>query len=147
MGETIQRAPCGAAAAAGRKAPAEGADERPRPRRKVFRPDRVAVATLTGEDIDACFGRTESFQIYDLVQDEGGFSYSLSGSRPGPRPCRGREHDQALLEETAELLKDCGMVLAGRIGPGAAKALSDRGVMGLSAPLSVKDALRRLAAG
>jgi predicted Fe-Mo cluster-binding NifX family protein len=118
-----------------------------RPKRKAYRPDKVAVATDSGEYIDACFGKTESFLIYGLKQRDGdnAYSYELIEKRAGPKPCKDRTHDLNVLEETAELLKDCGMVLAGRIGPAAVKALSDRGVMGLSAPLRLEEALKRLA--
>jgi predicted Fe-Mo cluster-binding NifX family protein len=120
-------------------------EPRPKPRRKIFRPEKVAIATETGENIDACFGRTGSFLIYGLVKKGENYAYELIERRPGPKPCRNKSHDQNVLENSADLLSDCGMVLAGRIGPAAVKALSDRGVMGLSVPLSLKDALRRLA--
>jgi predicted Fe-Mo cluster-binding NifX family protein len=105
----------------------------------------VAVATDSGVSIDACFGRTESFLIYRLSEDGDGARYELEETRPGPRPCRDKSHDESVLDATAELLKDCGMVLAGKIGPGAVKALSDRGIVGLAAPLGLEDALKRLA--
>jgi predicted Fe-Mo cluster-binding NifX family protein len=116
-----------------------------KPRRRAFRPDRVAVATMSGTDIDACFGKTDYFLIYELVEKNESYSYELLERRPGPKPCRDRTHDENILEETAELLKDCNMVLAGRIGPHAQRALSDRGVMALAAPISLSAALSRLA--
>ncbi|MDR1081691.1 MAG: hypothetical protein LBQ79_12225 [Deltaproteobacteria bacterium] len=114
-------------------------------RRRAYRPERVAVATESGVSIDACFGRTGSFRIYRLSEDGEGSRYELEETRPGPVPCRDRSHDDGVLDATAELLKDCGMVLAGKIGPAAVKALSDRGIVGLAAPLELEDALRRLA--
>jgi predicted Fe-Mo cluster-binding NifX family protein len=95
--------------------------------------------------IDACFGRAQSFLIYALAGKDGARSYELLETRPGPKPCRDRSHDQDILGRAAGLLSDCGMVLAGRIGPAAAKALADRGVMGLAVPLGIDEALRRLA--
>jgi predicted Fe-Mo cluster-binding NifX family protein len=105
----------------------------------------VAVASDSGDTIDACFGRTGSFRIYRLAEDAGGCRYEFAETRPGPKPCRDKSHDEELLSRTAELLKDCGMVLAGRIGPGAVRALSDRGIVGLAVPLEIEDALKRLA--
>jgi predicted Fe-Mo cluster-binding NifX family protein len=105
----------------------------------------VAVATDGGVDIDACFGRTESFRIYRLAEDGDGARYEFEETRQGPKPCRDKSHDEGVLDAAAELLKDCGMVLAGKIGPAAVKALSDRGIVGLAAPLNMEDALRRLA--
>ncbi|MDR2405840.1 MAG: hypothetical protein LBE27_05660 [Deltaproteobacteria bacterium] len=116
-------------------------------KRKVFRPERVAIATESKKYIDACFGRTESFQIYQLREQNGAYSYEFLESRPGIKPCRDKTHDQGALEETSELLMDCAMVLAGRMGPAAVKALSERGIMGMAVPLELEDALRRLARG
>ncbi|MDR1658353.1 MAG: hypothetical protein LBT47_12535 [Deltaproteobacteria bacterium] len=116
-----------------------------RPVRGPYRPQKLAVATETGENIDACFGRTDNFRIYRLNLTDGPPHYELEEIRPGPKPCRDKTHDLEMLDRTAELLSDCGMVLAGRIGPAAVKALSDRGVLGLSAALSIDEALKRLA--
>jgi predicted Fe-Mo cluster-binding NifX family protein len=118
---------------------------RPQARRDAYRPDRLAVATDSGTDIDACFGKTEKFLIYKLTVDGESSSYEFLETRPGPRPCRDGEHDQGVLEASAEILKDCGLVLAGRVGPAAVKALSDRGVMALAARLPIDEALSRLA--
>jgi predicted Fe-Mo cluster-binding NifX family protein len=118
---------------------------RPQARRGPFRPQRLALATESGKNIDACFGKTAQFLIYELRTEEMGFFYDFLETRPGPRPCRDQGHDQAVLEESAELLRDCGLVLAGRIGPAALKVLSDRGIMGLAAPLPINEALKRLA--
>jgi predicted Fe-Mo cluster-binding NifX family protein len=111
---------------------------------KSFRPEKLAIASETGENIDACFGRVEQFRIYRLTGSEGNYGYELEEIRPGPHPCQEKTHDLQILDQTAELLSDCEMVLAGRIGPAAIQALSQRGVMGLAASLSVKEALRRL---
>ncbi|MDR3135745.1 MAG: hypothetical protein LBU69_06610 [Deltaproteobacteria bacterium] len=113
--------------------------------KKRYRPKRVAVASETGENIDACFGRVESFRVYRLVEGESDPSYELEETRKGPHPCQDKQHNQEILSMTAELLSDCGMVLAGRIGPAAIQALSERGVLGLAASLPIEEALRRLA--
>jgi predicted Fe-Mo cluster-binding NifX family protein len=106
----------------------------------------VAVASETGEHIDACFGRTGCFRIYALADDGGVPAYVPLETRPGPKPCRDREHDLESLSACADLLSDCGMVLAGRIGPAAIQILASRGILGLSVRLPLDEALRRLAA-
>jgi predicted Fe-Mo cluster-binding NifX family protein len=116
-----------------------------KPKRAAYRPDKVAIASETGQYIDACFGKTESFRIYRLVKEGDAYCYKLDELRSAPRLCRDKSHDLDVLESSAELLKDCQMVLAGKIGPAAVKALSDRGVMGLAAPLLLDDALKKLA--
>jgi predicted Fe-Mo cluster-binding NifX family protein len=118
--------------------------EKTKPKRKSYRPGRVAIATDSGKFIDACFGRTDKFLIYELRERDGEYSYEFLEARNGPKPCRDKSHDQSILEESARLLTDCGMVLSGKIGPGAVKALSDRGIMGIAIPLEIDDALKRL---
>jgi predicted Fe-Mo cluster-binding NifX family protein len=103
------------------------------------------VASETGENIDACFGKTGNFRIYQLTGEGEEQAYELLEVRPGPRPCQEGSHDEAVLDASAEILKDCDMVLAGRVGPAAVKALADRGVMALAAHLPITDALKRLA--
>jgi predicted Fe-Mo cluster-binding NifX family protein len=49
-----------------------------------------------------------------------------------------------MLEQTIELVADCDLVLAGRIGPRALRQLEERGVAGLAAHLEINEALRRL---
>jgi predicted Fe-Mo cluster-binding NifX family protein len=118
--------------------------QKPQFNRKSYRPERVAIATDSGEYIDACFGRTENFLIYELKLNDGEYSNEMIEERLGPKPCRDRTHDQSVLDETAELLSDCGMVLSGRIGPSAVMALSQRGIMGIAVPIKIEDALKRL---
>jgi predicted Fe-Mo cluster-binding NifX family protein len=103
------------------------------------------VASETGQNIDACFGRVDKFLIYQLIQSENGPTYEFVEERAGPCPCQDKKHDQALLSQRADLLSDCGLVLAGRIGPAASQALSERGLLALSAHLPIKEALKKLA--
>jgi predicted Fe-Mo cluster-binding NifX family protein len=110
-------------------------------RKKISNPQKVAVATDSGEIIDACFGRVKEFKIYKSTPD----GYQLEEVRPGPSPCREQSHDMDILLKTASLLSDCQLVLAGRIGPAAIQALSDIGVTGLAVNLSVEEALKKLA--
>ena len=106
------------------------------------RPALVAIASRTGERIDECFGRAASYRIYEA--DAGG-GYRLAEVRPGLSPCEDRRHDLGRLAETAELLSDCGLVLAGRIGPGAMRALAGLGVAALPVgDMEVEEALIRL---
>ncbi|MDR1577738.1 MAG: hypothetical protein LBT86_05890 [Deltaproteobacteria bacterium] len=121
------------------------AETHPPQSRRPYRPEKLAVASETGENIDACFGKTGNFRIYALKTDGDALGYELIEIRPGPQPCQEHHHDQAVLEASAELLKDCGLVLAGRIGPAAVKALADRGVMSLATLLPIEDALKKLA--
>jgi predicted Fe-Mo cluster-binding NifX family protein len=111
------------------------------PRKKIVNPDKVAVATDSGTCIDACFGRVKEFRIYGAGPE----GYRLLEIRPALAPCRDKNHDLSVLNRTAELLSDCQLVLAGRIGPAALGALADRGVMGLAVHLPIDEALTKLA--
>ncbi|MDR2392379.1 MAG: hypothetical protein LBE84_11965 [Planctomycetota bacterium] len=105
-------------------------------------PARVAVASKTGERIDECFGRAAQYRIYGKRPGGG---YRLAETRPGPAPCRDQWHDPENLARAVELLSDCGLVLAGRIGPEAMRRLAERGTAGLAVNgLGVGEALERL---
>jgi predicted Fe-Mo cluster-binding NifX family protein len=116
-----------------------------KPKRAAYRPNKVAMASETGRYIDACFGKTESFRVYRLVKEGEEYRYVPDELRSAPKLCRDNSRDPDVLESSAELLKDCEMVLAGKMGPAAVKALSERGVMGLAAPLPLEEALKKLA--
>ncbi|MDR1871646.1 MAG: hypothetical protein LBS60_06915 [Deltaproteobacteria bacterium] len=115
------------------------------PIRPRFKPQKLAVATDSGDNIDACFGKTDKFLIYELKTSPDFSVYELAETRPGPRPCQEGSHDIAVLEASAALLADCDLVLAGRVGPAAVKVLADRGVMALAVHLPIDEALRKLA--
>lgn len=103
-------------------------------------PPRVAVASQDGRFIDECFGRARQYRIYQA----GPRGYQLAGIRTSPIPCREQHHDERLLAQAIELLADCGLVLAGRIGPQALRQLQARGMAGLTVHLEINEALRRL---
>jgi predicted Fe-Mo cluster-binding NifX family protein len=107
---------------------------------RYIKPERIAIATESGEFVDACFGKVNQYRIY--VRTEEG--YRLEEIRPGLSLCQDKHHDQDLLQRTAELLSDCQMVLAGRIGPAAIQALSSKGVTGLAVSISLNEALEKL---
>ncbi|MDR2352496.1 MAG: hypothetical protein LBF22_04910 [Deltaproteobacteria bacterium] len=117
----------------------------PSRKRQIFRPQRLAIASLTGDAIDSCFGKTTSFRIYDLVEDGGPRTYQFKEQRECKITCEDKTHNLDVLKETAKLLSDCEMVLAGRIGPAALQELNDLGIMGLAVPLPLEKVLKKLA--
>ncbi|MDR1397722.1 MAG: hypothetical protein LBJ14_08325 [Desulfarculales bacterium] len=103
-------------------------------------PARVAVASKDGFSIDECFGRAGQYRIYEACAE----GYRLAEIRPGIMPCRQQCRDDAAMTRAADLLADCDLVLAGRIGPQALRQLKKRGVLGLAVNLKIGDALERL---
>jgi predicted Fe-Mo cluster-binding NifX family protein len=101
---------------------------------------KVGIASWDGEHISQHFGRAEQFVIYEIDSD----SYNYLETRVNDPGCNGRQHNENLLEQSAELLSDCAIVLVSRIGPGARALLASRGILAMEAPTSIEDALERL---
>ncbi|MDR0882125.1 MAG: hypothetical protein LBP55_06245 [Candidatus Adiutrix sp.] len=106
------------------------------------RPGRVAVATEDGVMIDCCFGRARAYHIYEANARADG--YHFMEIRPSPIPCRDQDHDPETLNRAIELLADCQLVLAGKIGPEAIRRLEARGIPALAVSLSMAEAFKRL---
>jgi predicted Fe-Mo cluster-binding NifX family protein len=103
-------------------------------------PSLVAIASKDGVLIDECFGRAGQYYIYEA----GAEGYRFKETRPSPVPCQEQRHDAAMMARTAELLADCDLVLAGRIGPQALRQLEEKGILGLAVHMEIKGALERL---
>ncbi|MDR3205328.1 MAG: dinitrogenase iron-molybdenum cofactor biosynthesis protein [Deltaproteobacteria bacterium] len=106
----------------------------------VKKPDKVAIASTDGQRVDACFGKVNEFRIFRATAK----GYQLEEIRRGPEICHERSHDLTALNQTADLLSDCQLVLAGRIGPAAMDALTARGVTALACSLGLEEALTKL---
>jgi predicted Fe-Mo cluster-binding NifX family protein len=101
---------------------------------------KIGIASWDGEHITQHFGRAEQFLIYQIE----GNSYTYLETRLNNPGCTGRQHNENLLEKTAELLSDCKVLLVSRIGPGARALLAARGILALEAPVSIEMALEGL---
>jgi predicted Fe-Mo cluster-binding NifX family protein len=102
---------------------------------------RAAVAAQPESMVTQHFGRATVFHIFDVRVD----GWELLESRENDASCSGEgdRHD-SLLAQAADLVADCDAVLAARIGPGAVRALSDRGVDAYAMHALVEDALAAL---
>lgn len=85
----------------------------------------IAISSSDGVMIQQHFGRTESFQIWKVEDNQ---RYSFVADRLVAPPCREGEHDDAQLARAVEALTDCKYVLSAKIGMGAQAALQSRGV-------------------
>jgi nitrogen fixation protein NifX len=101
---------------------------------------KVAVASWDGEHVSQHFGRAEQFMIYEVD----GENYDYVETRNNAPGCNGRDHDGDLLEQSAELLADCALVLVSRIGQGARNMLAERGIQALETPMAVEEAMERV---
>ena len=103
---------------------------------------KVAIASSDGVFINQHFGRAQQFQIYALdVQRQ---SFVLEEVRQTQGICSQQQHQPSLLSEKVAALSDCKMVLASRIGPGAADALLERGIESYVVADFIEDALAKV---
>ncbi len=98
---------------------------------------KVAVASSDGKTVNEHFGRTRSFLIYRLTGDQ----WRQVEERTNLPACSGRQHDDNLLERTAELLSDCRGVVVSQIGPTAMDTLLYRNILPFVLNDTVDDAL------
>ena len=68
----------------------------------------VAVASSNGQTVNLHFGRADRFRIYRITDDQCEFLEE----RVNTPACSGQQHDDALLDRTAELIADCKAVIA-----------------------------------
>ena len=102
---------------------------------------KAAVAAQPQSMVTQHFGRATVFHVFDVRTD----GWDLLESRPNDASCAGDgDHHDSLLARAADLLADCDAVIAARIGPGAVRALSDRGVDAYAMHALVEDALSAL---
>ncbi|GAW28507.1 NifB/NifX family molybdenum-iron cluster-binding protein [Carboxydocella sp. ULO1] len=88
---------------------------------------KFAVASSDGKVINQHFGRAGKFYIFEVV-DEG---YKLVDIRANRPPCPVSAGDESLMDQTIELISDCQLVLAVRIGLGALTKLKQKGIKGI----------------
>lgn len=103
---------------------------------------RIAIASTDGKVINEHFGRAKEFYIVNVF-DVGRYEYMEK--RSVAPLCSGGEHSDNALDELIEILSDCNMILAARIGAPMKTALESRGVTVLESPAVIEDALPLLA--
>lgn len=101
---------------------------------------RIAIGSSDGEVIDQHFGSSEQFVIYE-VSNEG--SWRLVDIRRNLH-AGVMGHQELRLQQTAELVGDCTVVLVSQIGPGAGHLLKERGITAQTSEGYIEDALTRL---
>ncbi|MEA4924609.1 hypothetical protein SDC9_167162 [bioreactor metagenome] len=102
---------------------------------------KVAVASSDGRVINQHFGRSRKFLIFEITDQS---RWAFLENRDNVPPCSSGEHSEDDMERTIDLLSDCSIVLASRIGPGAEQKLSLRGIKSYSVPYLISDTLDKL---
>ena len=103
---------------------------------------RVAVASSDGRTVNLHFGRANRFRIYQVTDDQCEFLEE----RVNTPACSGQQHDDDLLERTAELISDCKAVIAAQIGGGAIDVLLYRRIRAFSLTGPIDEAFTTLRA-
>ncbi|MDR2163342.1 MAG: dinitrogenase iron-molybdenum cofactor biosynthesis protein [Clostridiales Family XIII bacterium] len=91
---------------------------------------RVAVATTDGLTLYEHFGHASRFGIYDIDES----TVDFVETRKVDPPCHGGHHSESAFDAVIELLDDCEAIVVGKIGPGAADYLMERGIRVFEAP-------------
>lgn len=103
---------------------------------------KIAVASLDGIAVTGHFGGCERFILINVDSEKK--NYTFGGFRFVTPPCSGDGHSNSGLNEAAEALSDCQIVLVGKIGPPAEYALKSRGIDVLEYHGLIEDALKRI---
>ena len=102
---------------------------------------RVAVASADGKFVHQHFGRATHFQLFELT----GTRLRFVETRLATPACGGPDgHNRSKIEEMAELVSDCDVVLVAQIGAGAEAQLAQRGVRVFAVQDFIPDALQAL---
>jgi predicted Fe-Mo cluster-binding NifX family protein len=100
----------------------------------------VAVASSDGVTVNLHFGRADRFRIYRVTDEAAEFLEE----RVNAPACSGQQHDDSLLERSAELISDCKAVIAAQIGPGAIDILLYRRIRAFPLTGSIDEAITTL---
>ena len=124
-------------------------------------PYKIAVASTDGQAVDAHFGRTDRFYIYE-VDDGGAYSQvdvrgvqgqpEMQGGCGGCRDVQARpevsggcnRHDEQGIKPLTDALSDCRYVLAAQIGKRPQMLLKRAGITALESPPELSEAISKL---
>ena len=101
---------------------------------------KIAVASSDGVTVNQHFGRAQRFRIYRVTDSDCEFLEE----RENLPACSSQQHDNYLLERTADLIADCKAVIVAQIGAGAIDTLLLRHIRPFSLSGAIDDALTTL---
>ena len=103
---------------------------------------KIAVASRDGKVVTDHFGGCKRFLLINVDSEKK--SYAFDGFRSVTPPCSSGEHVSSGLNEAAEALSDCRIVLVGKIGPPAEIALKSKGIDVLEYHGLIEEALKHI---
>lgn len=101
---------------------------------------KIAVASSDGKVINAHFGRTPQFLIFDL-SDQGMQFVEQRRNAPG---CTQLNAPPGSMDETVTLIRDCSLVLVAQIGPAMVRRLEEVNITAIKKPKMIDEALREI---
>ncbi len=104
---------------------------------------RAAVASSDGIVVNRHFGRADTFYIYEVKENGRCRLLEIRNVTP---VCDGGNHNDKDLLANISRLKDCKYILVSRIGPGAANAAEQSGIIPMELPGMIEESIARLTA-
>ncbi|TCT15384.1 putative Fe-Mo cluster-binding NifX family protein [Natranaerovirga pectinivora] len=101
---------------------------------------KIAIASTDGKVINAHFGRTPQFLIFEIVDKE----FILVDVRMNQPACSNLVHPKGTMEDTMELISDCSYVIASQIGPGMIEKLKEKNIVGVINPNFIQVGMEEL---
>lgn len=101
---------------------------------------RAAFVSTDGKVVNAHFGKATKFHIVEINDKD----YKFIESRDNVPSCSNFQHSDESLLNAINVIKDCKVVFAAKIGEGAANALRLHGIDPIEAPYFIEDILKRL---
>ena len=99
----------------------------------------LAFASSDGVRVDRHFGAADTFYIAELDTELP--DCEITGVRQVTPPCQGGEHETAAFAEVLRRLSDVSVIVAQRVGPGAAKYITEQGAAVYQIPLTIEQAV------
>ncbi len=103
---------------------------------------KIAVASSDGKVINAHFGRTPQFLIFELTND----GIEFIERRENAPGCSQLNVPLGTMEETIECISDCSIILVSKIGQTMVEKLHSMGITAIKKPQMIDDALRDIEA-
>ncbi|XME03108.1 NifB/NifX family molybdenum-iron cluster-binding protein [Lachnospiraceae bacterium C1.1] len=102
---------------------------------------RVAAASSDNLCVNQHFGRAGNFFIAEV--DEDGNIYPIEERKVTP-VCNRGQHDDAEIRNAVEVLSDCEVVVAAKIGYGASEELKSKGILVFELPGLICDSIKKI---
>lgn len=100
----------------------------------------IAVASSDGRFVNDHFGRAKKFDIYEMFEDD----VSYVETREVDPACKDGDHSDDRINLNLDALSDCSYLLVSRIGDGALRLASSRGIEAYEIPGEIPDSIEQM---